>query len=319
MERAVFACFPAICAAALLAGWPPGAGTSRGDEAISPTGPGVPREVAADGTVSVVVNPPLEPAAARAAGALPAAAPEPAALLGELLEPLDAAAAPGLYNRPLPLLEALERPGDRSRRLWITQAYWKVVAAFAGLRQAVTAADRIELVAPGSAPRDRVVLDALAASARAERAEAEAALVVAQQELVDLVRLPAGEPPPWPVDRPLVTAYQTQFDTIFAARVATGRVRAINRALPSRHQAIETRAAAVRSAAEAFSRAEVEHAQGAQPIESVAAAAELLDAQERAFIDGVRVYNAEIAEYVMAVADFSVPDDRFAAMLIGTP
>jgi hypothetical protein len=31
------------------------------------------------------------------------------------------------------------------------------------------------------------------------------------------------------------------------------------------------------------------------------------------------VYNNEIAEYVMAVADFSVPDDRFAAMLIGTP
>jgi hypothetical protein len=30
-------------------------------------------------------------------------------------------------------------------------------------------------------------------------------------------------------------------------------------------------------------------------------------------------YNDDIVEYVMAVADFSVPDEQFATMLIGTP
>lgn len=279
-----------------------------------------PREVAADGTVSVVVDPPAAPRSVATATTSPAPDTSAAAtLLGTLLEPLDPARGGTLHDRPLPLLEALERSGDRTRRLWITQAYWKVAAAFAGLKQATAAVDRLELVAPGAAGHDRAVLEALAAEARSERAEAEAALVAAQQELVDLVRLPVGDPLPWPVDRPLVTAYQTHFETIFAARAATGRIRAINRTLPLRHDAIEARAAAVQAAAEAFSLAEVEHAKGGLPIEAVVTAHERLGAQEHAFIEDVRIYNNEIAEYVMAVGDFSVPDERFAAMLIGTP
>lgn len=278
-----------------------------------------PREVAADGTVSVVVEPSTVPAAKQDLASPAPEATEAAALLARLLEPFAADPGRALHDRPLPLLEALERSGDRSRRLWITHAYWRVGAAFATLRQATTAIERLELVAPGAAVQDRAVLDALAAEARSERAGAQAALVAAQQELVDLVRLPPGEPLPWPVDRPLVTAYQTHFESIFANRVATGRVRAINRSLPALHEAIETRAAAVKAAAEAFATVEAEHAKGRLPIEVVAAAAERLEAQERKFIDDVRVYNNEIAEYVMAVADFSVPDERFASMLIGTP
>lgn len=285
----------------------------------SPAAAAVPREVAADGTVSVVVEPPATAAASQDPATPAPAASEAAALLGKLLEPFAADPGRALHERPLPLLEALERSGDRARRLWITQAYWKVGAAFATLRQATAAVERLELVAPGAAVQDRAVLDALVAESRSERAAAQAALVAAQQELVDLVRLPPGEPLPWPVDRPLVAAYQTHFESIFANRVATGRVRAINRSLPARHEALEARAAAVKAAAEAFATVEAEHAQGRLPIDAVAAAAERLEAQERRFIDDVRVYNNEIAEYVMAVADFSVPDDRFAAMLIGTP
>lgn len=287
-----------------------------------PAAPALPSDVAADGTVSVVVDPPKRTPAARSAIQTDAdrAAPSvAAALLDEMLEPPDATAAPNLAERPLVLLEALERPGDRSRRLWITQAYWKVVACCARLRQAAAAVDRLELVAPGPAQQDRVVLDAMVAERRAERAAARAALVAAQQELSDLVRLPVGEPLPWPIDRPLVSPYQTHFETIFANRMATGRVRAIHRMLPARHESIEAGAGAVRAAAEAFALAEAHHAQGGLPIEAVAAAAERLEAQERRFIEDVRQYNAEIAEYVMSVADFSVPDDRFAAMLIGTP
>jgi hypothetical protein len=281
----------------------------------SPAAATAPREIAADGTVSVVVDP---PAAIATASPAPEAS-EAATLLGELLEPAARGQGGPPPDRPLPLLEALERSGDRTRRLWITQAYWKVAAACARLKQATAAVERLDLVAPGAAGHDRAVLDALAAEARSERAEAEASLVAAQQELVDLVRLPVGEPLPWPIDRPLVTAYQTHFDSIFAARAATGRVRAIHRMLPSRHEALEARAAAVRAAAEAFTLAEVEHAKGNLPIEAVAAAQARLVRQERAFIDDVQIYNNEIAEYVMAVGDFSVPDDRFAAMLIGTP
>jgi hypothetical protein len=186
--------------------------------------------------------------AAAAGDVAPPAAADPAAsdsakLLGELLEPL--ASRPGapqlapvdanLYARPLPLLEAIERSGDRNRRLWISQAYWKMSAAYAQIRCCTEAIERLELIAPGGDPHDRATLDVAVAAARADLADARAQLGVAQQDLVDLARLPLTEPLPWPVDRPLAGPYQTHFDAIFSTRPATGRVRAIARTLPSRH------------------------------------------------------------------------------------
>ncbi|MFM7185789.1 MAG: hypothetical protein ACKO4Z_13600 [Planctomycetota bacterium] len=264
-------------------------------------------------------------AADPAAGDL--AASDAARLLGEALEPLASRSGSpqptpvdgNLYVRPLPLVEALERSGDRSRRLWIAQAYWKVSAAHAQLRWCTEAIERLELVAPGADPHDRATLDVAVAEARADLAESRALLGVAQQELVDLARLPLAEPLPWPVDRPLAGPYQTHFDALFAARPTTGRVRAIARTLPARHEALESRAAAVRAAAKAMAMAEADHAKGQRPIEAVIAAHDALVGQQREFLQATKAYNLDIAEYAMAAADATVADDKFVAMLIGAP
>lgn len=296
------------------------------------------RVPAADGTTSVVVpseptapaTPVLPPGAPPVVPATPPATPPAAAapnaateLLGAMLEPLAARpsslADAAIYTRPLPLLEPLERSGDRARRLWIVQAYWKVSAAFASVRATTEAIERLDLIAPGSDPHDRATLDVAAAAARADLAEAKAQLGIAQQELVDLARLPLGEPPPWPVDRPLASPYETHFEAIFANRVATGRVRAIARTLGARYDAIESRAAAVQAAAQAMTMAEADHAKGNRPIEAVIAAHDALVEQQREFLQATRAYNLDIAEYAMAVADLSMPNDQFVSMLIGTP
>ncbi|MFM8703735.1 MAG: hypothetical protein ACKOHG_07665, partial [Planctomycetia bacterium] len=159
-------------------------------------------EPAADGTVSVVVAP---PAAGRAEQPAESVATN---VLSQALEPLEdgapaAGTRPSVYARPLPLVEALERSGDRARRLWISQAYWKVSAVYAVLRWSTDALERLELIAPGGDPHDRAVLDVALAAARADLADARAAHIAAQQDLVDLVRLPARDPLPWPVDTPL--------------------------------------------------------------------------------------------------------------------
>lgn len=221
--------------------------------------------------------------------------------------------------KPLPLLEALERSGDRTRRLWITQAYWKLAAAAARVRFAAEAEERLSLVAPGESPDDLVLLDLATAAARGESASAGVELVAAQQEIVDLVRLPVTEPPPWPVDRPLTTAYQTHFETIFAGRPATGRVRAIHRQLPLEHAAVVSRGEACVAAQRRFEGVESMHARGSTPIDAVLSSHDALVEQTEAFVAAVRAYNLDIAEYVMAVADLSVPDERFASMLIGQP
>ncbi len=288
----------------------------------------------ADGTVSVVVPPratapavqqllPSTPARIVAPAIPPLAASPPAEspateLLAKAVEPLDATTE-SLTSRPLPLLEAIERSGDRARRLWITQGYWKVSAGCALRRFATEAIDRLEMIAPSGDPHDRAALDVALAAAKAELAESRSELIAAQQELVDLVRLPVGEPLPWPVDRPLTVPYQTHFETIFAARSVTGRIRAINRMLPSRHETLDARGAAVLAAEQAFVMTEADHAKGKRPIESVLAAHAATVTQQREFVKAIKIYNFEIAEYVMAVADLSVPDERFASMLIGTP
>lgn len=57
----------------------------------------------------------------------------------------------------------------------------------------------------------------------------------------------------------------------------------------------------------------------ARGIESVIAAHAALLEQQKSLAGAVTRYNDDIVEYVMAVADFSVPDSQFATMLIGTP
>lgn len=289
--------------------------------ADGPLAPAQPPESfdAAAGNVPVATN-----AADDAASQQPAMPSGPATTLIDLaLEAVENGGGPailnGLASRPLPLLEALERSGDRGRRLWITQAYWKLVERVAVLRWTAEAAERLDLVAPSGDPHDRATLDVAVASRLADVAAARAALVSAQQELVDLVRLPATEPLPWPVDQPLATSYETHFDVLFASRIATGRIRAIHRSLPLEHEEVDARAAAVLAAVTAVEMAENDHARGTRGIESVIAAhAALLD-QQRALAGAVTRYNDDIVEYVMAVADFSVPDEQFATMLIGAP
>jgi hypothetical protein len=247
-------------------------------------------------------------------------------VLETLLEPfkgklagVSGALDPQLYTRPMPLLEPLVRSGDRSRRLWIVQAYWNVSAGYAAVRTAAEALERLELIAPGGDPFDRATLDVAVAGARAELADARARLGAAQQELVDLARLPVGETLPWTVDRPLTDPYQAHFEAIFANRIATGRVRTIVRSLPARHESVASRALAVNAATKAIEMAEADHARGKRPIESVIHAHASLVAQQSAFVEAVRIYNVEIAEYAMAVADLSIPDEQFVAMLIATP
>jgi hypothetical protein len=194
-----------------------------------------------------------------------------------------------------------------------------VSRAYASIRFATEARERLEFIAPGSDPHDQMVLDVASAAAEADLADAHAELIAAQQQLVDLVRLPIGEPAPWPVDRPLAGSYETHFAAIFATRPATGRIRAIDRMLPSKHDAVEARAVAVEAAESAMNRAESDHARGKRPIEAVVAAHRMLRLQQQEFAESLATYNLDIAEYAMAVADTSVPDDRYVSMLIGTP
>lgn len=299
-----------------FAGLPPAAPPAGAAPATGPVALAAPSAPLAVGAPVTAAVPPVQ-----APAGVPQPLPTPFAteLAARLLAEPTAADIDLAGGRPLTLIEALERSGDRARRLWITQAYWKASAAWATVRSATEGVERLDLVAPGGAQRDRDAVDAAAAAARADLAVARADFAAARQELADLVRLPPGEPLPWPVDRPLTSAYETHFQVIFASRPTTGRLRAIDRMLPHRHAAVEARAVAASAARRAVAAADEDHARGACPVEAVLGAHGALMTLERDWARDVRAYNTDVAEYVMAVADATVPDEQFARMLIGTP
>jgi hypothetical protein len=222
-------------------------------------------------------------------------------------------------TRPLPIVDALGRSGDRSRRQWVVGAYWKAAAAVMRLAWAAEAADHIDTIPPGADPLDRTALDVAAAASLAEVSSATAATIQSCQELADGALLTIGEPLPLPADRPLAVPYQTHFEAIFSQRLATGRIRAVDRMLPHLQSELESTGAGVLASMTALSVAEQAHARGDRTIEAVVHGIESLARERQRFLAALVQYNALIAEYVGAVADVGVDDARFAAMLIGTP
>src|SRR5205085_2057326 len=126
------------------------------------------------------------------------------------------------------------------------------------------------------------------ASAQARLHEAQLGAVAAQQELADFLGSPTGTPSPLAADPPLVGAYRTYFETLFAARTAPPRTRAIDRELPIRREAIESRAVAVQAAATAVHVAEEAHAKGQTDLPTLLACYTSLARERRDFLSAVR-------------------------------
>ena len=173
--------------------------------------------------------------------------------------------------------------------------------------------------ARGRQGADKLQTSALAAElalASARTKEAELRAVAAQAELADRVGLPAGDRNPLPADKPHIGPYTTYFNVLFASRAAPPRLQLIERTLPLRCKAIDVRAEAVQAASDSLSAAQ--DALGRREIDAEQVAERLLhlSRQRKAFLDAVRLYNQEIAEYAMGVADPSFQPAAIQSMLI---
>jgi hypothetical protein len=236
---------------------------------------------------------------------------------------LSAALAPTkdkpLVGRYWTLLEAeTVGTGDRNRQMLIARAYWILSATQADYGWAVEESARLEQISPSRNPLDSAMLSAAQAAATARIQEARVAVVMAQQGLADPLALPVGNPLPLASDPPMVGAYRTYFDTLFAQRAAPSRLRMIDRTMPLRREVIETRAATVQAAASAvhFADDALGRAQPEVQIQTVLNCHLDLSHERRAFLAAVRDYNLDIAEYALNVADPTLPNERLVGMLI---
>jgi hypothetical protein len=237
-------------------------------------------------------------------------------LLNHALEPSKTAP---LAGHTLTLLQAITPfATNRNFQLAIARAYWKLAAAEGDYNWAVDEADRLDHLAAGSTATDSTVIATARASSQAQLLEAKLGAVTAQQELADMLAIPPNNPLPLTADPPLVGAYRTYFDTLYAGRMPPPRMRLIDRTLPIRREAIETHVAAVQAAASAVHSAEDARAKGTSDLQNLLLCKADLSRQRRSFLMAVRDYNYDIDEYALTVAEPNVPTDRVIGMLIRT-
>jgi len=222
-----------------------------------------------------------------------------------------------LAGRPLSLLEALSRAGNRSQQVEVTHAYWRLTMAVAEYHASLDEQEQLgELTAP---PVEAAMLSAAQASAAAALRAAELAVLAAQHELAEAAALPAGDPLPLCADLPHVGPYRTYPDASPSVPSLAGRIRLIDRTLPIRRRAIDVRAAAVQAAENALQAAVDSFHLGETDLSTVLAQVALLGRQRRALLRTVCDYNRDIADYALAVVDPQISGQALVATLIMSP
>lgn len=229
---------------------------------------------------------------------------------------LTASKQSALAGRATTLLELMTRVGaDRSQQIWVVRDYWKLAAAQADFNWAADELARLDQINAAKG-LESPILTAAQAAAQARWREAQVGAIAAQQELADLVAITDRNQLPLVADSPLVGPYRTYFEALFAARAAPPRTRAIDRGLPLRLEAIQSRTEAVRAASTAVHFAEDSRAKGQTDLQTLLNCHADLARQRRAFLATVRDYNLDIGEYALAVADPGITTERLVAMLI---
>jgi len=219
-----------------------------------------------------------------------------------------------ILGQAWPLSQALAAAPDRKQQLLIIHSYWQLTEAVAKYHFAFEQAKQFEKLR--CRPMDDAALRAMRAAAAATLRESELAVFSAQHDLAALVQLPAESPLPLPGDRPLVGAYRTNFQELFAKRSPPPIARVVDRTLPIRLTAINDRATAVCAAADACLAAAESYQTGQTDFAAVASAADQLLHERRALLETVCRYNHDIAEYAAAVLAPNISAQQLIGALI---
>jgi hypothetical protein len=229
----------------------------------------------------------------------------------------DGLALPGVAT---PLVELMSRLADRRQQIEVTQTYWQLAASVAAYRIAADRFHRLrQLVPPADATGQAAVdplVDARISSAEARLREAEADVLANQYALAEASRWPASDKLPLPADAPLASGYNTRFDAVYRNVAPPARAVLLDRSLPLRHRSIEMRAAAATAAAHAAEGDFDAFAEGRADVTIALESIDELARQQRAFIEAVRDYNRDIAEYALSIAPPGLANEKLVGMLI---
>lgn len=217
-----------------------------------------------------------------------------------------------LSGQPVSLQEFL---AGSTNRIQAVQAYWDLASAVGDYRFAYEEARFLEALDAPRGSYQETLLNASLAAARARTQESRLEILSLQGKLQNF-QLNATQQMPWPADVPLVGPYSTRFDALFANQPRPQRLTQIDRQLPELQKQIELRAQAVVAASQAVDAMADRFVRGQLEIAQLLAMHDALRGQRRDFLQTVRTYNQQIAEYALQVAGPTTPPERLVTTLI---
>ncbi|MCS7238458.1 MAG: hypothetical protein NZ899_09320 [Thermoguttaceae bacterium] len=217
--------------------------------------------------------------------------------------------------RPVRLLEALQRSGQRDRQEALVTTFWDTLAAGMYVGSLLRAAERLKTVS--IPPQATALAEAYEAQLGWQIRRAALQLRTAQHKLAAMVGPQSGQGLPLPGDMFVVSEYRTYYQEVYSGKSLPLRVHQLGRTLPLRAAEVIAAAKALEAAEDWWTACSVSLAEGRGSVPHFFAAFESVVSREKELIDTVCLYNKEIAEYAFGVASPSVPPDTLASMLIG--
>lgn len=193
------------------------------------------------------------------------------------------------------------------------QRYWDLAIATGEYRFALEEERFLEELQATSGRSSALYAALTSARARAKKVHLD--LLARQERLKEVSSRFGSDVLPWPADTPLVTAYRTRFETLFAGQPRPVRLLQIDRALPMMLEHLELEAEAVMAAESAV---EDERRGGQVGLSTLLDSHRRLRDQRRGFLTAVAKYNQQIAEYALAVTGPHLPAEQRVATLIKT-
>lgn len=236
---------------------------------------------------------------------------KPAQVLRPLVQPPSSG---GLSGTSLTLAEAMRGAASRREQTDRARAYWELAVSTAHYYDAERDdATLRQLAAQLPAPGDNWL-----AALAAQQSRVRAARVAAEAAQGNLQRMLGPNGPSTPAlaaDMPLAGRYETRYAEIFGSRPDRA-AQQLHELLPLTYAALAEQAGAIARSTADWERVA---ARGASlEADGVLASFELLALRRRDFLNTVREYNLQIAEYTQLATPELVASDRLVAMLISS-
>ncbi len=287
-------------------------------DSSAPTLPPSPSSVRLGGAKILASPPIVSPVQAATESSIPVTKQAEPPATGSVAEMLEGAlaSAESVDGKSQRIYDCLAVVAGRADRLKIVQAYWDLSAEDIRYRWAQADYQQVLQLSGRAAGADQVVLAALEARATANVSAAKLTVKAAQLDLVEVARLSHKDALPVPRNQFYVGKYGTNFDAIFAQRIAPAPLRRINGTLPLLRELMTSRANALDVSQRAFNLLTRGYAEAQVDLPAVLAGREQLRLAQEEFLSAVHHYNRDIAQFALGAAGGGISRGQVVGMLL---